>query len=234
METTKSQAPVAPVKRRRGWVRFVKWFSLILLLSCAGVGYFLKDHVRTLYSLRRVPNTNLYVMDYYADYHLDEVRTHGIDVNNIEDSFLRVFLPDIVLPIATRVKRYYVPARIQTVDPARHHCSSGVLKTPNGEAVFGYNCDYKNDAALIVNIRVQTARSSVAVLDLAYLNMNHADLEKMGLLTRLPLLFPPYYLLSGMNEHGFAISGLSLSGVCPPSRSLKAGLALKHSDADHH
>ena len=38
------------------------------------LGYALKDHIRTLNSLRRIPGTNAYVMDYYVDYHMAEVR----------------------------------------------------------------------------------------------------------------------------------------------------------------
>jgi hypothetical protein len=41
-----------------------------------------KDALQTLHSLRRVPDTNVFVMDYYLDYHIDKIRTQGMDGMN--------------------------------------------------------------------------------------------------------------------------------------------------------
>jgi predicted choloylglycine hydrolase len=41
-------------------------------------------------------------------------------------------------------------------------------------------------------------------------------LENTTLLRRIPLLFAPYYLQDGMNEHGVAVSDMSVDGVKPP------------------
>ena len=68
-------------------------------MLCAG--YALKDHIRTLYSLRRIPGTKAYVMDYFVNYNMADVRAHGMDVDHIEDSLLAVFCPRWIAPIAT-------------------------------------------------------------------------------------------------------------------------------------
>src|SRR5450755_3632741 len=87
------------------WKRCAKLASFTTLVLIAVSAFVVKDYVRTLMSLRRVAGTNAYVMDYYLDYHIHEIRKHGIDVHNIEDSYLTTLLPDIVLPVAEHLKR---------------------------------------------------------------------------------------------------------------------------------
>ena len=83
---SKSDETQAKKPRRKPgrWKRRLKWIALAMVVVLALVAYAIKNHVRTLWSLRRVAGTNCYVMDYYVDYHMDEVRAEGIDVENVE------------------------------------------------------------------------------------------------------------------------------------------------------
>ncbi len=56
----------------RRWRRRGKWAAALLTVAIIAVAFCVKDYVRTLQSLRRVPGMNAFVMDYYADYHHDE------------------------------------------------------------------------------------------------------------------------------------------------------------------
>lgn len=209
-----AELKLPPPKRTR-WRRWLKWTLVLIVVVIGCVALAVKDHVRTLASLRHVPNTNLYVMDYYGRYHMDEIRRHGVDVNNIEDNFLAAFFPDFTLPIARALKEAYVPGSIHTVPDANaDHCTTAVARTRRGDVVLGRNLDWKHNACLILKIHAREGgASSVAVIDLAYLNLDRADLEETGLLDRFPLLFAPYFVGDGMNQYGVAVSGMSVSGV---------------------
>jgi hypothetical protein len=186
---------------------------LVLFLVAAFV---VKDYVRTLYSLRRVPGTNAFVMDYYVDYHIDKIRNHGMDVNNIEDSCIKTLFPDFGLSIATRLKRAYLPQEIKVVEKSGDHCSTVALHARNGNTFLGRNFDYDNDACLILRVHDRNGLASIAVIDLAYLNLNRADLDQASLLSRLALLFAPYYVMDGMNRHGVAISDMAVGHAETP------------------
>ncbi len=206
------QAPVAAKPRR--WRR-LKWLAITGLLAVAVAAIAVKDHVRTLQSLRRVPGTHAFVMDYYVDYHIDEIRQQGMDVANVQDSLMQTLFPDFVMPIARRYKRAYLPEETKTIDPRAHHCSTLAIRSQNGHVYFGRNFDWHHDACLILRVHDGQGVASTSVLDLAYLNLNRADLDETSLLQRVPLLFAPYYLMDGMNRHGVAVADMSVAARPP-------------------
>ena len=205
----------------RRWKRYAKWGILLILVLFVVSALILKDHLRTLISLRRVAGTNAFVMDYYPDYHIQEIRKHGMDAQNIEDSCLATLLPKFVLPIAKRLKRSYIPEHIATVGDSGDHCSTVAIKSKNGDVYFGRNFDYGNDAFLILRVHDAEGLSSISVIDLAYLNLNRSDLDQTSLSQRLPLLFAPYYVMDGMNRHGVAVADLAVTQADPPRDAKK-------------
>jgi hypothetical protein len=60
-------------------------------------------HVRSLWSLERVPGTNMYVMDYDGGFGVDTVRREGLDPRDVEGSLIRAFFPCWLVPIANWV-----------------------------------------------------------------------------------------------------------------------------------
>jgi hypothetical protein len=181
-----------------------------------GCAYLVKDHLRALWSLRQVTGTNAYVMDYYVDYHIDQIRSSGMDVEHIEDGLINVLFPDAIAAIAMGVKGHFLDRKIATIPTGDDHCSTVCLRSPTGHVLFGRNLDYLHDACLIVRIHRGGELDSIAVLDLHYLNLNREDLEDTSLIRRIPLLFAPYYLQDGMNRHGVAVADMSVPGVKPP------------------
>ena len=213
-QNAKPNEPGAASKPRR-WRRLARRTLIALGIVALCLGYLLKDYYRTLHSLRRIPGTNAYVMDYYVDYHIDDIRAHGIDVNHIDDSVLGVLLPRWTLPIAMRAKSALLPKRVQTLETGEH-CSTIMLHPEHGDVFFGRNFDYFHNACLVLKVHRPDGASSLAVLDLHYLNLDREDLEQTNLFQRLPLLFTPYYLQDGMNEHGVAVADMSVHNVKPP------------------
>ena len=194
----------------RKWKRRLKRFAIGVAACALIVAFFIRNHVRTLASLRRLPDTNAFVMDYYVDYSLDEIESAGMDVNNIEDSCIKTFFPDAILPIAQNIKRSFIPAKIQTTEDSGHHCSTVFLRSSDGKCFFARNQDYHNDAFLILRIHDHQGLASIAIIDLAYLNLNRDDLDKTNLIQRIPLLFAPYYAFDGINRHGVAVGIMSV------------------------
>jgi hypothetical protein len=210
-EPTMETKPQPPVARRRLWKKAIA----VVLVLIAFAAYLLRDDVRTLNSLRHIPGTNAYVMDYYGDYHLDEIRDSGMDVDHIEDSLINTRFRRGAAFVARTVKWLFLDEKIEKI-PTGDHCSTVCLHAPNGHVLFGRNLDYSHDACLILRVHRGGQVKSVAVLDLHYLNLDRDDLENTTLLRRIPLLLAPYYLQDGMNEYGVAVADMSVDGVQPP------------------
>jgi hypothetical protein len=208
-----ADSPAAAKPRR--WKRVLRWTLAAAAVLVLFAAFAVKDHVRTLTSLRRVPGTNAYVMDYYVDYNLDEIRAHGMDVDHIEDGLIDVLFPDPVASIAKDVKGRFLDEKIETIETG-DHCSTVTYRAPNGHMYFGRNLDYSHDACLIVRVHRDGELASIAVLDLHYLNLDRDDLDKTSIFERIPLLFAPYYLQDGMNQHGVAVADMAVQGVKPP------------------
>jgi len=203
------------------WKRRLRWAAVVLGVTVLLSAYAIKDHVRTLRSLHRLPGTNAYTLDYYVDYNIDEIRVHGIDVNNVEDSFLSVFFPDVILSVATRLKSAFISRRVQIAGTDAHRCTSVVSRDSSGDVLFGRNFDWTHDACLILKIHQEDYISSIAVIDLAYLNLDGDDLHETNLIERIPLLFAPYYVMDGMNRSGVTVADMSQGTASAPYNAVK-------------
>jgi hypothetical protein len=220
-ETTSSEPTPAKKPKPRRWKRFARRFILAIFILAAAVAFLLRDHIRTLQSLRHVPGTNAYVMDYYLDYNIDEIRSHGMDVVNVEDGLIGVFFPDWIAAIAQSVKHRFIADELQTTLIEYDRCSTITWSAPNGRVYFGRNFDWLHDACLILRVHKNGAPSTVSVIDLHYLNLDRDDLESTSLIRRIPLLFAPFYLQDGMNQHGVAVADMSVDGVTVPRDTAK-------------
>lgn len=208
----------------RGWRRRLKWAALVAVCTLVIATYLCRDHLRTLHSLRRIPGTNAYVLDYYVDYHLDEIRRNGMNPNQIEDSFIDTLFPQPIAAIAKRVKRVYIPGETNSAGAQVDHCSTVTLRSVEGDVFFGRNFDWPHDACLVLRVHGADGVRSIAVIDLHYLNLDRPDLDQSSLLERIPLLFAPYYVMDGMNRHGVAISEMSVSPVQAPRDEHKSDI----------
>lgn len=199
------------VKAIREWKKR-RWPLIFPLL--ASLSLLLANPLSTLYSIRQIPDTNVYVMDYYGDYNLAQIKTNGMDPRNIEDSFIQVLFPKPLAVVVKPIKRIFIPEK---VNAGGHHCSTVTLKSKQGDAVyFGRNFDWFHDAALIIRVHDSAGLASIAVIDLHYLNLDRPDVHKLSIFQRLPLLFAPYYVMDGINRHGLAISQMTVRTARAP------------------
>ena len=210
-----NKSTTASAKSKR-WKRLLKRIAIVSILILLLGAFVVRNHVRTLWSLQKIRGTNAYVMDYYCDYNLEEIRVDGVDPQRIEDSCIETFFPDAIVPIVTRIKTAYVPSEINSRNDNRHHCSTVSLKSSDGKVFFGRNFDWPHDACLILRIHDGQGIKSLAIIDLHYLNLNRGDLEQTSIIERLPLLFAPYYVMDGINRHGVAVSEMSVEIATPP------------------
>ena len=74
-----------------------------------------------------------------------------------------------------------------------------MLHAEDGHVFFGRNFDYKHDACLILKVHGRDGPSSVAVLDLHYLNLDRDDLDQTSLI-RAHAAFVRAVLLAGRHE----------------------------------
>jgi hypothetical protein len=197
-------------------MRYVRAAAIAAVVISLCLTYALGDHIRTLRSLRQIPGTNAYVMDYYVDYNIERIRSQGMDVKNVEDGLIDVFFPDVLAAIARRAKGRFIQRELEVISPTAHRCSTLVLRSGGGDVFFGRNFDWMHDACLIVKVHQGDAVASIAVIDLHYLDLDRPDLESTSLIERIPLLFAPYYLQDGMNRNGLAVSDMSVDDVQPP------------------
>jgi choloylglycine hydrolase len=164
-------------------------------------------------------------MDYYVDYNIDEIRAEGMDVERIEDGLINVLFPDAVASVAVDLKDRFLDEKIETLKTNGEHCSTVSLKSPSGHVLFGRNFDYFHDACLILRVHGDDGElTSLAVLDLHYLNLDLDYLQDTSLFERIPLLFAPYYLQDGMNGHGVAVADMAVEGAKPPYDGAKPNI----------
>lgn len=204
-----------PTARRSRWRKIAKWSAAVLLLILAVVAWAIEDDVRTLSSLRQIEGTNAYVMDYYCDYHLEDLRD-GIDINHVEDELIDAYFRAVVAVVAKRVRTSFVPETLEILPSDTEFCSTVAYRNEQGEMLVGRNLDWKHEHCLVLRIHRGGEIASQSVIDLAYLNMDNADLMGTWLWQRIPLLFAPYYVMDGMNSHGVVITAMSLNDSHPP------------------
>ena len=209
----------SPPRPRRFW-RIVRRTALalavVLVVGTIVLAIAVKDYARTMWSLEHVPNTKMYVLDYYGDYNLDEIAANGIDVDDPEGSVGRAMLPDFLVPwIMPSVKKDLPPVR-EPMRRTRHSCTTVAFRTRDGQELLGRNFDWKHDACLVLRTHNRSGASSVAVLDPYYLGFDADRLDNPTLAERFRLLFIPYIAMDGVNEYGVAIGEMSLAGTRAP------------------
>ena len=214
--STEKNAAKSAVKPRGKWKRRFRNLLVVFALGSLFTAWLIRPHVRTLQSLKQIEGTNVYVMDYYADYDMDEIRREGMDVKDIEGTYIDALFPSVISPVARLLKTTFVPNDVSTVESTGHHCSS-IARHSNGRSQFGRNFDSPNDAILVLRVHKKGKFNSVSIIDLEYLNMNRDDLQETSLISRIPLLFSPYYVMDGVNQHGLAVSAMSVPAAKPPS-----------------
>ena len=149
--------------------------------------------LRTLNTIERVDDTDLFTMTYLGDYGLDDFLAQGGASN---DNELLDFLMQKLLK--------GLPLRFDIPDLG---CSTFAAETPEGDAIFGRNFDMYYSPALFVRTAPEDGYRSISMVNLSYIGFGEGKLPT-SLLDSLLTLAAPYVPLDGLNEKGLAVGVL--------------------------
>lgn len=179
---------------------------LIGLLLCPAVLGLAKNpavHVtdskqkESLASIQDIDHGRLYVMDYTADYKLDDLLDKSIA--SLDGMF--TFVSNDLLCSGTVSKG--------TIDAG---CSAFAGKTEDGKPIYGRNFDYKMDmTAVLIRTAPKNGYRSIGLADAGWVGygIGSLDDDKTDLSAAVGM---PYLIMDGMNEKGLAVSVLKLDG----------------------
>ena len=140
--------------------------------------------LRTLNTIERVDDTDLFTMTYLGDYGLDDFLAQGGASN---DNELLDFLMQKLLK--------GLPLRFDIPDLG---CSTFAAETPEGDAI---------SPALFVRTAPEDGYRSISMVNLSYIGFGEDKLPT-SLLDSLLTLAAPYVPLDGLNEKGLAVGVL--------------------------
>lgn len=148
--------------------------------------------------IRELVPQDFYVMDYTADYFLDEVLAAGL--KNADE--MRRF---------GMAKFLNIP-KTPAVKAPDFGCAAFSCRTPEGTPLMGRNYDIRHEemTALLVKTSPEKGYKSFGIADLGWMGFGRGALSD-GRTDLSGLALAPYLLMDGMNEKGFAMAVLSLT-----------------------
>jgi len=162
-----------------------------LVIGGAAVVLF-HGEARTLMSIERVADADLFTMEYKADYGLDKLMETGVS----SDAELVTFVTEQVLK--------GIPLKFDLPDLG---CSTYAAQYADGRAIFGRNFDMYDSPALLVTTRPEDGYDSISMVNLAYIGYS-ADHLPESFTSSILTLCAPYVPLDGVNEKGLAVGVL--------------------------
>ena len=177
---------------------------MIVILSVSMlIVILLRKEIRTLLSFKRIPDTQMYYMEYYGDYNIDIAYNNGVDTENIEKSVLDLYFPNFLQKII-----YNEDVTKDGEENNNGGCSTISFKNKDGSLFVGRNFDFYNNPLLIMKTKNNRHNNSVTILDLKFLGLGIDNLQNLTLTDRINLLLAPYVVMDGINEYGLFIASL--------------------------
>ena len=183
---------------------FMKIILILLLLSLTGgqPAGLLRDRaqMKTVQSLKDLGEGRLYRMDYKADYRLQDF----IDADLNSKEAVQGGVAEMLLDFSS------MTSSLPALRPA---CSAFQAVTPEGDVIYGRNFDYDfaDGASLMVRTRPRGGYRSMSLVSMSHIGMTGAQLAD-GETDLSMLVAAPYAMMDGVNEKGFCISVLALTG----------------------
>lgn len=174
-------------------ISYVVVVSLLLSVSVVGVRFF--PELRTMGSLKPIEGTDLYTMEFFADYHFDEFLEQGASsnieyykyVNSIVDNSISIGLSE---------------------ESTTDACSAFTFKDSGGRRYMARNFDYKTNPVMLLVTSPEDAYKSISTVNLNTLGFNTENSPKM---VDLSLFGAPYFPTDGVNEKGISASLLQVN-----------------------
>lgn len=165
-----------------------------LILALLGAWLMFRKELATLNSIEKLDDAPFYVMDYQADYGLDEFLEQGAATDQELSAFV----------IQKLMKG--LPVTITLPDLS---CSTFNARLSNGDAVFGRNFDNPYKPCMLVHTDPENGYESISMVNLGYVGYGD-DYVPEGFKNSILSLAAPYIPLDGVNEKGLSIGVLQL------------------------
>ena len=149
----------------------------------------------TIKSVRKL-DENIYLLDFKADYNIDELLRNGVD----SISGLLKFVVD-QLPVKH--------GEIKIGDYIGGGCSTFEAYTPDGDHTLGRNFDFKDAPCFIVWTHPENHYESISVVDTNFMAYGKS-INKFNNRNSLQVLLSPYCCVDGLNDQGLSIAVLQL------------------------
>jgi choloylglycine hydrolase len=174
-----------------------------LMMLAGNPAYMLRDRrqLRTVESLTDLGEGRLYRMDYKADYRLQDFLDAGFSSQEeVKGGVAEMLLDFSSMPIGS----------FGSLQPA---CSAFQAVTPEGEVLYGRNFDYdfEDGASVLIRTRPKRGYRSMGLVSMNHVGLTGAQLAD-GETDLSMLVAAPYAMMDGINEKGFAVSVLALTG----------------------
>jgi len=180
-------------------MRWIKVIAVaVLLLLVVGLVLLWQGPIAAVRTLQQVDDYPLYVMQYPGTYLFDWYLTQGVDS-----------------PIFKLLLRMN----------ASKLCTTFTARTPEGDVLMGRNFDWEPHPALLLFTHPPGGYASVSMVDMFYLGY---DGPERSWTQRAALLYSPYVIVDGMNEHGLATSMLQVPCRGMPQETDKTTLVSNH------
>lgn len=172
---------------------------LLLVLASGNPAGLLKDsgQAATLRTFRSVGDGELHILDYRADYHLQDF----IDADLNSQAAVREH-------VAKTLLRHPSSIELQPAVPA---CSAFQAVTPDGDVIYGRNFDYrfKDGATILMRTRPRRGYKSLSMVSMNFVGYEGSQLTD-GKTDLSMLVAAPLMQMDGMNEKGLAMSVLAV------------------------
>lgn len=164
----------------------------VIVVALAVLWSLFGNMIRTLNTIERVGDTQLFTMDYRGDYGFDEFLETGAS----SDAELISFIADQLL--------HGIPLDFDLPDLG---CSTFAARTPEGDVLFGRNFDMYYSPAMLVRTEPDNGYRSISMVNLAYIGYGENNLP-LDMVSSFLTLAAPYAPLDGVNEKGLAVGVL--------------------------
>lgn len=188
-------------------LKIIGWSLLgILVALIAAVAIVWGGEIRSLRSVRSVAgNDYLYMMDYKADYDLDDVIAKDVDTN-----------PELLDYVISRVGKG-LPIKIGSSQVADENGKMDVFNCTSFQAAkddgtgywYGRNYDYYKNPTLVTFSRPKKGYASIGVSDMSHFGYSLDKLPNK-FLSRINCLAAIYAPVDGINEKGLCTSIMAL------------------------
>lgn len=166
---------------------------LLLTFSVVGVRYF--SEIRTLSSLKPIEGTDLYTMEFFADYKFDEFLQTGASSNMEYYNYVNNVIDNAV--------GISVSGSADT-----NACSAFTFRDSGGRRYMARNYDYKTNPVMLLVTSPENAYKSISTVNLNCLGFNSENAPDM---LDLRLFGAPYFPTDGVNEKGISVSLLQVN-----------------------